>query len=73
MTQNQAGMTVNKCRLELETQAGSAFQGKGRPGRVPVYKRHGELAAGGEGLVGRITLSDSGGHFHFWLNSVIGI
>lgn len=65
--------TVKKSKLKLKMQMGSAFQGNGRSGYVPDCKRHSELATGGEDLVRRIILSDSEGHFNFWLSSVIGI
>lgn len=52
---------------------GSASYQRDRLGHVTVYNRLRELATGGEGLVARITLSDSDVYFHFWLNSVIGI
>lgn len=66
-------MTLDKFGVELEMWMGSAFQGRGRLGPVPVCRRHSEVAAVGEGLVGRITLSDSEGHFHFRLNGLLGI
>lgn len=72
LTQNQMGVTVNKCRVELEISEGSAFKG-GLGWQVPVCKEHSELAAWGEGLVVRTALSDSEGHFHFWLNNITGI